>query len=187
MNFLRKLFFNFWYYRRPPWDTGVSPPELISYLETHPSGRAMDLGCGTGTNVITMAKYGWQVTGVDFARRAIDVARDKARKAGVDVDLIVDDVTHLSQFPGPYDLILDIGCFHSLPQNSKGAYIRNLKRLLSAEGTYLMYGFYQEESRSGTGLSASDLQELSQTLDLVKREEGTERGHRPSVWLWYSA
>ena len=87
MNFLRRLFFNIWYYQSgifqtPPWDTGISPPELINYLESHTPGLALDLGCGTGTNVITMAEYGWQVTGVDFVRRAISKARDKAIHAG---------------------------------------------------------------------------------------------------------
>ncbi|MGD9094166.1 MAG: class I SAM-dependent methyltransferase [Anaerolineales bacterium] len=190
MDFLRKLFFNIWYYQSEiiqslPWDTGVSPPELISYLETHRSGRALDLGCGTGTNVITMAKYGWQVTGVDFARRAITVARKKAQQASVDVDLHVDDVTKRTRLSGTYNLILDIGCYHTLPQKSRLTYIHNLKRLLTIDGTYLMYGFLSDNAGSGTGLNDTDLELLSENLRLVKREQGTERGHRPSVWLWF--
>jgi cyclopropane fatty-acyl-phospholipid synthase-like methyltransferase len=186
MDFLRKLFFNIWYYRSPPWDTGISPPELISHLESHTPGRALDLGCGTGTNVITMAKYGWQVTGVDFARRAITAARQKARHAGVDVDFRVDDVTSPTGISGTYNLILDIGCFHSLPQNSRLAYINNVKRLLADNGTYLMYGFFKNSAGSGTGLTDSDMETLLENLNLVKQEQGTERGHHPSVWLWFS-
>ncbi|HZD55845.1 MAG TPA: class I SAM-dependent methyltransferase, partial [Anaerolineales bacterium] len=71
MKILRRIFFNLWYYREPPWDTGISPPELLAFIESHPAGQALDLGCGTGTNVITLARNGWQVTGVDFAPRAI--------------------------------------------------------------------------------------------------------------------
>ncbi len=36
-----------------PWDSGVPPPELVSVVEgpgALPPGRALDLGCGTGTN-----------------------------------------------------------------------------------------------------------------------------------------
>ncbi len=58
----RRLAFNFWYFRKPPWDSGISPPELLEFIRTHPAGKAIDLGCGTGTNVITLAKAGWQVT-----------------------------------------------------------------------------------------------------------------------------
>jgi 2-polyprenyl-3-methyl-5-hydroxy-6-metoxy-1,4-benzoquinol methylase len=88
-----KVIFNLWYFKKPPWDTGVSPPELIGFIATHPPGRALDLGCGTGTNVITLAQHGWQVTGVDFARKAIVMGKRKVRQAGVNADLRVGDVT----------------------------------------------------------------------------------------------
>jgi len=38
-----------------PWDTGVPPPELVSVVEGNDRlvpGKALDLGCGTGTNSI---------------------------------------------------------------------------------------------------------------------------------------
>ena len=97
-----------------PWDTGVSPPELTEFIRSHAPGRALDLGCGTGTNVITLAQHGWWVTGVDFAWRAIRVARRKARRSGVEVELQVADVTRGDAVSGPYDLVLDLGCFHNL-------------------------------------------------------------------------
>jgi cyclopropane fatty-acyl-phospholipid synthase-like methyltransferase len=68
--FRRWFNFNRWYFGRPPWDTGVSPPELLAHLDVHAPGRALDIGCGTGTNAITMAQHGWQVTGMDFAVKA---------------------------------------------------------------------------------------------------------------------
>jgi methylase of polypeptide subunit release factors len=67
MKIFRKLFFNLWYFRDPPWDTGISPPELIDFINSNPPGKALDIGCGTGTNAIRLAKEGWRVTGVDFA------------------------------------------------------------------------------------------------------------------------
>ena len=77
------FWFNLMYIRRPPWDTRVSPPELYRFLENHPSGNALDLGCGTGTNLITMASYGWQVAGVEYAWRAVQIARSRLNRAGV--------------------------------------------------------------------------------------------------------
>lgn len=187
MSFLRRLRFNLRYYRNPPWDTGVSPPELMDFIESYPAGRALDLGCGTATNVITLAQHGWQVTGVDFARKAIGMARRKARRAGVKVDLRVGDVTREGVADGVYDLVLDMGCFHSLTTEGRATYVRNLERLMSPGGTFLLYVFLKgkDDDPEGGGVPESELTALSEVLELVAREDGTNRGGRPSAWLTF--
>lgn len=186
MGLIQRLLFNFWYFRNPPWDTGVSPPELLAYLQNHSPGRALDLGCGTGTNVICLARHGWQVTGVDFVPRAIRMAREKARRAGVQADLRVGDVTRLSDLSGPYDLVLDMGCFHSLSPHGRQAYVKNVERLLAPGGSFLLYVFFKEDpGAAGPGVSQADLEILSESLDLSQRTDGTERGVHPSAWLTY--
>jgi ubiquinone/menaquinone biosynthesis C-methylase UbiE len=184
VNLFKKIFFNLLYLGSPPWDTGVSPPELKQFIEEHPSGRALDLGCGTGTNVITLAENGWQAIGVDFVGRAIREARRKARQAGVQARFLVEDVTRLNGIDGPFDLILDMGCFHNLGGENIQTYCANLERLLVEGGTYLMYGFFSPEDGS-TGLSGSHLACLDEVLQLVERQDGTERGQRPSAWFRY--
>lgn len=185
MNLLRRFYFNWWYIGKPPWDTGISPSELMEFIAHHPPGRALDLGCGTGTNVITLARHGWQATGVDFARRAILMARSKARQAGVKVDLRVGDVTRLGDLSGLFDLILDIGCFHSLLPAGRRAYLDNLDRLLAQNGTFLLYVFFHHPEASGPGLEETDLEAFSAYLNLVNRQDGSERGLRRSAWLTY--
>lgn len=185
MSWLRRLYFNVLYYRTPRWDTGVSPPELLEFIARHPTGRALDMGCGTGTNVITLAQHGWQVTGVDFVKRAIREADRKARQAGVQADLLVDDVTRLENVHGVFDLILDIGCFHSLDPIHQRDYHQNLIRLTKPGSHYLMYGFFRESGGGGPGMLASDLDRFEFAFDLQNRQDGTERGQHPSVWLTY--
>lgn len=181
----RKFFFNLWYFREPPWDTGISPPELLDFLDNHEPGSALDLGCGTGTNAITLAKHGWQVTGVDFARQAINRAQKKARLAGLDIQFILDDVSQIRSIDASFELILDIGCLHGLPEEAKNRYIRNIKRLLAPGGTYLMYAFLRDGGESGSGLDEYNIDQLSTTLHLQDRQEGTERGERPSAWFTF--
>ena len=169
---LQRLFFQFSYYRKPPWDTGISPPELFEFIESHPPGRAIELGCGTGTNVITLARAGWDVTGVDFAPRAIHLANRKIQAANVKGELSVDDATKLNGISGPFDLALDIGCFHSL--------------ILAPDGFWLMYGFFKQDAgQAPPGLVEADIDRITDRLTLVSRQDGDDRGERRSAWFLF--
>jgi SAM-dependent methyltransferase len=181
---MRKLFFNIAYLQKPVWDTGISPPELLEFISNHNPGRALDLGCGTGTNAITLAKHGWDVTGVDFVKRAINLARQNAQQYSVQVDFRVDDVTRLDSVTGTFELVLDMGCFHSLPPTTRQAYILKIDQLLADSGTFLLYLFMKSTpDGSGPGATDADIRFITQNLNLVGRKDGTERGERPSAWL----
>ncbi len=185
MDLRRRLEFHLWYLREtPPWDTGITPPEVVQFISSHPPGRAIDLGCGTGTNAITLAQHGWQVTGVDFAWSAIRSARRKAKKAGAKVDFRVDSVIALRGIQGPFDLALDIGCFHNLPLESRPIYLDNIRRLLSPAGTYLLYVHFKvDPTAQGHGVVEADFDLIAGYLQLISRQDGMERGIMPSAWL----
>jgi cyclopropane fatty-acyl-phospholipid synthase-like methyltransferase len=189
MNFIKKLFFQIWYFRKPPWDTNQTPPELYAFIRANPPGRALDLGCGTGTNVITLAEHGWQATGVDFIPIAINTARKKAQKAGLDVNFTVGDVTRLDAIEGPFDLILDIGCYHSLDSDGMEAYRQRIRTLLAPGGSYMIYLFFKDEHQSsalkGSNATEADLQPFLDFMELEKRQDGVERGLLRSAWLTY--
>jgi cyclopropane fatty-acyl-phospholipid synthase-like methyltransferase len=183
----RRLLFQYWYFRQPPWDTGISPPELLEFIETHPPGRAIDIGCGTGTNVITLTRAGWRVTGVDFAPRAIALARQKIKREGLQADLSVNDATTLKGVAGLFDLALDIGCFHGMPQDKQADYLNQVDRILAPNGSWLMYGMLKPESAlPGPGLTEADINVISTRLTPVRRQNGidTTRG-RSSAWFLF--
>ena len=122
---------------KTPWDTGVTPPEVVELVEEMPAGRALDLGCGTGTNVAYLARRGWQADGVEGSARAIAMAR--ASVGGVPgIRLFAGDVTRLDQLSllDRYDLVLDIGCFHSLGAHRRDAYAHGVAAH-TAEGARL--------------------------------------------------
>ena len=184
MNLLRRINFNLWYFRRPPWDRGISPPELFDFISKHPAGRAIDLGCGTGTNVITLAQNGWKVTGVDFAPRAIQIAKRKAKNATVDADLRAGDAAKLNGINGPFDLALDMGCFHGLEQ--KMEYLAQLKRVLASGGYWLLYGIFRTP-QFGSGLVSADIELIQdEGFRLLSRKDGVDRHERPSSWFLYT-
>ena len=183
---LRRINFNLWYlFGRTPWDSGISPPELFDFIAHHPPGRAIDLGCGTGTNVVTLAQHGWQVTGIDFAPRAIRLAKQKMKQAGVQADVSVGDVTKLRGITGPFDLALDLGCFHGVPDRS--GYLRELNRLLAPGGYWLLYGMLRSETEEDRpGITPADLDLIRAAgLELTSRKDGWDKRERPSAWFLY--
>ncbi len=183
MNLLRRINFNIWYFRRPPWDSGISPPELVDFISKHPAGRAIDLGCGTGTNVITLVQNGWQVVGIDFAPRAIQIAKQKSKQAKIQADLRVSDTTKLEGIDGPFDLALDMGCFHGIEKRRD--YLTQLKRVLASNGYWLMYGIFKTP-QLGHGLVATDIELIqAQGLRLLSQQDGVDRRERKSAWFLF--
>jgi SAM-dependent methyltransferase len=129
-------------FTKPDWDTGLTPPEVTSAIDQFKQpGRALDLGCGTGTTSIYLAQRGWHVTGVDFSPKAIELARDKAQRAGVKSDFHLGDVSRLDFLREPFDLIFDIGCLHGLDHESRTRYAEQLRRLTHPGSKFLLFGF----------------------------------------------
>jgi cyclopropane fatty-acyl-phospholipid synthase-like methyltransferase len=187
MNLFKHLSFELWYLRHPPWESGIVPPELIEFIGSHPPGRALDLGCGSGTSSLALAKGGWTVCGVDYARGAIHRARQKNRLTGLAVDFHLCDVTRLppSILLASYDLVLDIGCFHGLSLRERDIYLETLEHLIAPGGCWLMYGFFNTEENPVNGSTDRKQNEPGKRLKLTWRRDGMEMKDRPSAWFCY--
>jgi cyclopropane fatty-acyl-phospholipid synthase-like methyltransferase len=184
---IRRLLFELTYLLgSTPWDTGISPPELISFLENNEPGRALDIGCGTGTNLITMAQHGWLVTGVDFSSQAIRRAQRKAQTAGLEIQLIRNDVSTFDSISGTFDLVLDIGCFHSLSQEARTRYASYLYRFVNHGGTFLLYAWLLQDTKITSGYPSQELitQLFAKHFELTSIEHGTDR-YRVSAWFTF--
>jgi SAM-dependent methyltransferase len=185
-NLFRRLLFQYWYFSQPPWDTGISPPELFEFIEKHNPGRAIDIGCGTGTNTITLAKAGWQVTGIDFAPRAIKLARQKIKSAGVQAEVSINDATKLIGITAPFDFALDLGCFHGISKDGQAKYLEQLDRILAPNGFWLLYAFLNPNAgQSSSGLDEADISLIASRFALVSRRDGVDKRERLSAWFLY--
>jgi len=175
--------------KRTPWDTGVTPPELLDIVKRrYPrGGRAVDMGCGTGTNALFLARHGFDVLGVDASRRAIALARRKAAEAGVSCDFRVGDVSRLDRIApaGSFDLAIDIGCFHSLAFSAQRRYARGLADRMARGGVYLLYAFCpRRRGWRRIGVSPDDVGSLFADGFLVENvKTGVDTGSgRASAW-----
>ncbi len=97
-----------------PWDSDQPDPHLVEAVQSGlvVPGRALDVGCGTGTNAVWLASQGFDVVGVDVSSRAIERARAKAAEVADRCRFEVLDF--LSEEPpgGLFDFVFDRGCFH---------------------------------------------------------------------------
>lgn len=178
----RWIWYNLRYVGHPPWDTGISPPELHAFIQKTSPGRALDLGAGTGTNMATLAEAGWEAEGVEFALIAVQAARRKLKKLGHAPKVYCRDVTEIGFLTRKYDLVLDIGCFHSLSGTRRLKYLDNLKKLLAVNGTFLLYAFYSHLD-DRVGIREDEINDLGTRYTLISRQMGLDAGTKESVWL----
>ena len=59
-----------------------------------------DLGCGTGSITVNMAKKGYDMIGVDNSPRMLSVAREKAAAEGLDILFLAQSFTKLDLYGG---------------------------------------------------------------------------------------
>ena len=180
----------------PPWDSGIVPPEVCALVECESPltpGRALDVGCGTGTSSVYLAQNGWNVTGVDWIETAIQRARERAAQAGLDsesVRFMRQDVLSpdfLRDHP-PVNLWLDVGCLHGFDRQGMQMYAGHVKRLIAPGGTLLIYGWARHE-RDGV-LRGFDVDEMSALyapeLTLVNVDHGLEATDTSFASMWFT-
>ncbi|MEV4799418.1 class I SAM-dependent methyltransferase [Nonomuraea sp. NPDC049421] len=185
------------YYRngKAPWDTGVTPPELTDLIEgprSLPPGRVLELGCGTGTNAVYLARHGWQVTGVDLVAGAVEQAKQKAAQAQVAVKLLHGCVTRLDDLDaaGPFELFFDLSCYCGVALHRRDAYAAGLTRRAAPGARLLMFGYGPEPAGGpatkiaswAAGVTADELRARFDGWELLDVTPGTN----PFPTFWFT-
>jgi SAM-dependent methyltransferase len=182
-----------------PWDSGISPPELMEAIEGPVAlspGRALDVGCGTGTNCITLALHGWWALGVDFAAPAIARAEKKAAdareqiaRARGGVTFMEADVTQLGRPMASSErvsLVLDLGCLNGIPHELRPGYARAMAEQAAPGALFLLYTHIPRPDGSGpVGCTPEELDALLRDNFLLeKRVMGEAPQGGESMWNW---
>lgn len=121
-----------------PWHHAEPPALLAEALDARgEAGTALDVGCGAGTYSIYMARRGYRVTGVDFMPEAVELLRQQAASSGLAVTAVQADV--LAWVPlQACDVVLDVGCLHSLGTDRHPIYKARLLRWLAPGGDFVL-------------------------------------------------
>jgi len=184
-------------YRRkklPGWDVGRPASELVQTIQagTIKPGRALVLGCGTGTSAIYLAGKGFDVTAVDVAPTALTLAKAKADKAGVSVRWLVADVVALPELE-PFDFIFDRGCYHHVRRYDAKGFVSNVRRLTREGSFFLLLAGNANETRH---YGPPRVKETELVTDLAAdfafqelremRFEGRDPNRKSGPMAWYA-
>ena len=81
--------------------------------------KVLEIGCGIGTDTISFARHGAQVTAVDLSPQSLGLARTRAQVYGLEkqIRFYSGSAEELSSFlpVEPYDLIYSFGVIHHTP------------------------------------------------------------------------
>ena len=144
-----------------PWESQGPSPFLIRLLAEGyvKSGKALDVGCGFGTNSIFLAQKGFTVVGIDLATKATRLAAERAKQGNAAVEFRAVDFFEY-QNPELFDFVFDRGFFHVLEQNQREAYFKKVSSLLKSSGLLSLEAFSEDNDRADAFLHYFKLEEL---------------------------
>jgi len=160
-----------------PWDTGQPDTYLIRLVSDWPrfSGNVLEIGCGTGTNSIWLARQGFTVTGLDISSSAIAIARERAREEDVVCRFLVDDFLSCPLAETPFHLVFDRGCFHStVASQQREGFVQRVASCLGEGGVWFSLMGNSDQASEGKGpprLSATEIAEsVEPSFEILKLE-----------------
>ncbi len=101
-----------------------------------PDMKVMEFGCGTGSTAISHAPFVKSILATDFSEKMLDIARDKAREAGV--ENVTFKQSGIDEFDAPnqsYDVIMGHSILHLLPDKER--VIAKVFQLLKPGGVFI--------------------------------------------------
>jgi SAM-dependent methyltransferase len=126
--------------------------ELAALISILPPGRALDLGCGHGTEALFLASCGWSVIGVDRDRRAIRLAEERRRRLALSRRALRfharNVLDYRERLPATFDLVVERLLYVNLfpegrdDRRSAEEYRFDRERLISTAAYALPAGAY---------------------------------------------
>ena len=135
-----------------PWNLSAPPALLTGAVETGQIKpcRTLDLGCGVGNYAVWLALQGFDVTGIDFSRHAINHAIDLAARKGVSCRFVVADLLgDLKEFHAGFELAYDWEVLHHIFPEDRECYLLNVHNVLRPHGKYFSLCFSEKDSEFG--------------------------------------
>ncbi len=132
--------------REYPW------PEIESFVESvAPAARGLDIGCGNGRHMATLAEKVQRLVGVDTSRGLLLEARDRRSQENWHGELVQGDAGTLPCCPSTIDIAVYIATLHHLPtQEQRRGSLSELARVLDTDGVALVSAWSTTHDRFST-------------------------------------
>jgi demethylmenaquinone methyltransferase/2-methoxy-6-polyprenyl-1,4-benzoquinol methylase/phosphoethanolamine N-methyltransferase len=113
----------------------------LDLIAIEPGMKILDVGCGTGSLAIAAKQnqgVNGTIVGIDPSSNMIDLARQKALKAGVEINFQVGVIENIEFEASHFDLVLSSLMMHHLTDELKETGLQEVYRVLKPKGTLLI-------------------------------------------------
>ena len=120
---------------------------LVSMMMTRGCHTVLDLGCGTGHDVLALARQGFLAKGIDYAAVAIEEARRQARAANAAVAFRQGDIAQALPYDdGAFDAVVSNMVLHSFEDAPLRRIVAEVARCLQPGGLFLFHANSTEDA-----------------------------------------
>lgn len=145
----------------PNWDIGRPQRAFVRLADSGlVRSPVLDVGCGTGELSLFLARRGFDVLGIDLSSRAVDIARQKAYRRGIDAHFVVWDALQLSRLAEAglsFRTVVDSAMFHILGEREREQFVAGLGSVVRPGGLYCVLGDARTDDRTVYGLTPDEL------------------------------
>jgi ubiquinone/menaquinone biosynthesis C-methylase UbiE len=124
-------------------------PLFVKQIDPRPGERILDVGCGTGTLAVLLKRWtpSCEIVGLDPDPQILDLAREKARSAGVAIDFRQGFARDAHTLGGTgYDKVVSSLVFHQTPMAEKGVGLKSMAAAAKATGELHVADYAEQRS-----------------------------------------
>jgi ubiquinone/menaquinone biosynthesis C-methylase UbiE len=113
-----------------------------------PGMKVLEVGCGTGKNLMLYRQAGCSVYGIDLSPSMLEVA---CAKLGEGADLQLGNASNMPYQDNFFDLVIAMFILHEMPSEIRPSVMREMIRVTKQEGRVLIIDFHPDPIRFPKG------------------------------------
>ena len=134
--------------------------ELKRYLHLVLGKEVLDLGIGQGMNSIPLAELGFNVTGVDYSTKCLEICKNNCSK----LNLIDSDIRTFNIEKDKYDLIQSRFVLHFFHKQDSYEILKNIRNYIKVGGIVYLYVFSLDDPKFQKYLDSTEFDNLENNI-----------------------